>query len=203
MATTLSLRFRRALALAAALTVLLPVFATPAEARRGRGGDDRGVGDDRGGDRGGDDDRNDDGGGRGRGRGGDDRGGSRGRIRNDYRLVPTAAGEEDGLFGKARLEARSDRFRLRVQVKTPVLPQGTVLQAYALVNGAGGVQRLFLGSLVLQPSDNHANLMEDKVDLRAFPSGITSPGQVAGFEVTDQDSTVTLLTSVLTRSRSR
>ena len=75
------------------------------------------------------------------------------RFRKELRLVPTPAGQQLSLKGKARLEARADQGRERINVEVESSQPsalGTKMDAYAF-NGGNPV---FLGTLTLQRRKN-------------------------------------------------
>jgi hypothetical protein len=136
-------------------------------------------------------------------------GGGNSRTRQEFTLVPTAAGT--GLKGKARVEVRNERRgrvreRVKVNVETRLLAAGTVLDVYATT--AAGL--VLLGSVTLQPNRQPGEV-EGELDARRnwdlgqpgitpLPDGLAA-SSITGFEVHDPQSSEVLLTSVPGRAR--
>lgn len=131
------------------------------------------------------------------------RAGGNSRTRQEFTLVPTAAGT--GLKGKARVEVRNERRgrtreRVKVNVETRLLAAGTVLDVYAKT--ASGL--VLLGSVTLQPG-RQAGEVQGELDARRnwdlgqpgvtpLPDGLAA-SSITGFEVHDPQSGELLLTS--------
>jgi hypothetical protein len=88
------------------------------------------------------------GGNSGSGKGG---GGGSARIRRDYRLVATEEGDDAGIKGNARIEARPakrNREKVKVEVESSVLEEGTLLSLWVL-NPSQSADPIFLGEVTL------------------------------------------------------
>lgn len=184
-----TLRLGSIILLVASMAALLPVLTTEADARQGRGRGRGGRGEDRGGDS----------------RGGG--GGSRSRVRREFRLTPTQAGREDGLSGRVRIEARSGRERIDVQVKSDVLPEGTEFEAYA-VNPSQGNEPILLGVVTLGVGDDNDrdDDIEGELELKSWdggdlPAGASPVASITRFFVVSVDTGEVVLESSSSRSR--
>ena len=102
------------------------------------------------------------------------------RFRKELALIPTAAGQQWGLRGRAQLEAQSNRGRekVNVEVQSRTAPAGATFQVL-VVNGGNTIS---LGNLVLRPRNGQ---LVGKLERKNWNGGTLPPGVAPVASITD------------------
>jgi hypothetical protein len=117
------------------------------------------------------------------------------RLRKELALIATPAGQQLGLRGRARLEARPDRGRekINVEVQSRTAPAGTTFQVL-VVNGGNTIS---IGNLVLRPRNGQVEgeLERKNWDGDTLPPGVSPVASISEVRVVDPANPATVYLS--------
>lgn len=125
--------------------------------------------------------------------------GGGGNTRKNIPLVPTTAGSQLTLKGRARIEVRADRNRekVNVEVESHTLAGGDMVDVYA-INSANSPTPVKLGTITLRANPRrrgevHGELEIKNYDRQSLPDGVSPVAGITEFRVTAAGSPDTVL----------